>query len=288
MDSNDLVKRLEVSERFLPAVLSSLTPKVKYLILHLTKRSFVFIYLIISREGGNMRALSSIKKYIWFMLFLFIFITYSSPTFAQAPKKNKSNPIQQKKAEPTPAKAAEPATPVGGSEKIVGAFGIKFGENIKPYLEGHYSNKTWYVPDLTVPANTLTYKILKPPINVKDNFPDIQDAELLGISDENDLVLTLNFTGAWGSTSQICGKNSIGPVILEALREKYKIKKTISNNYGWQEEYGDDENNKVVFQCTGSSFSAKYTSHLMSDYIARLKGGQQTQKDEMKKSLKGF
>jgi len=235
-----------------------------------------------------MRALSSIKKYFWLILFLFILITYSSPTFAQATKKNKSNPIQKTKTQPTPAKAAVPATPVGGNEKIVGAFGIKFGENIKPYLEGHYSNRIWNVPDLTVPKNTLTYKILKPTINVKDYFPDIQDAELLGISDENDLVLTLRFTGAWGRTDQICGRDRIGQIILETLREKYKIKETISDNYDWREEYGDDKDNEVVFECRGGRFSVKYTSHLMSDYIARLKAGQQTQKDEIKKSLKGF
>jgi len=235
-----------------------------------------------------MNEFCSIIKNQWLIFVLLIFVAYPNPALAKEFKKKQPKQTTQ-------TTQSKPAQPLGGNEKITGAFRIKFGEDIKPYLEGHYSNEIINIPELTVSANSLKYKILKPPINVKEYFPGIQYADLLGFSDENDLVLILDFTGSWGSftgswgsTSQICGKNSLGPVILEALRDKYKIKRTIANNYGWREEYTDEDNNEVIFECKGGSFSVKYTSHLLSNYIERLKAAQQIQKEKTKKSLEGF
>lgn len=178
---------------------------------------------------------------------------------------------------------------IGGNETITGAFGIKLGEDMNPYIKGSYSNMSKGVPELKgidVPDKTFRYKELKSPINTKDIFYGAKSVELLGISDDKNRVIELYFTGYW-EFSQICRQDSIGPIIREVLREKYRIKTRQIYEDGF-EEYGDGEGNKIRMNCGGSIISVSYTSYLMSNYIEQIKVEQQKKKDDIKKSLKGF
>ena len=168
---------------------------------------------------------------------------------------------------------------IGGNETITGAFGIKFGEDIKPY-----TRKISQTFGITLMGDTfIRYKILNPPVNLKEMFPDIYNLELLGISDDNDRVILLRFGGLLGERS--CVDNNV-KAMIEFLREKYKIKTPLAKNGVLFEEYGDSKGNTIQMSCRAGSLDITYTSHLMSDYIARLKAEKQKQKDETTKSLK--
>jgi hypothetical protein len=167
-------------------------------------------------------------------------------------------------------------------ETISGAFGIKFGEDIKPYLEGHYSNDSLYMQDSSF---RFKYMRLNPPINLKEQFPNAHTVELSGISDDNNRVIVLKLRTLSQTLSRPCGQGVIVKPIMELLREKYKIIKAQENENGI-EEYGDGEGNKIKTNCSGNSVDVTYTSHLLLDYIAHLKVEQQKQIDEIKKSLK--
>jgi len=210
-----------------------------------------------------MRALSSIKKYFWLILFLFIFITYSSPTFAQVPVSTQSKQI-------------------GGADTIAGAFGIKFGENIKSYFEGegYYSNSSLYEQGFD-----LRYVVLKSPINLKEVFPNAHTIKLFGIADDNDRVIVIKIETLSRTLASKCGQHPTVKAIMELLGEKYKITKA-QEDWNGVEEYGDVNGNMIKTQCTGNMFNIKYTSHLLSDYIGRLKVKRQNFKEELKTSLK--
>jgi hypothetical protein len=227
--------------------------------------------MFLSNKGVNMRVLTvitkltawasmhSLTKYIWLTLVLFAFVAYPNPTLAADVSSTQSKPV-------------------GGKETISGAFGIKFGEDIKPYLEGHYSD---YEYDMQ--GYTLRYMLLKPPINVKEMLSDARSVEPSGISDDNNHVIGLRL-GVYTETSE-CGRSSSVKAMMEFLRGKYKITKP--QKYSQiDEEYGDGEGNKIRMSCSGNYFSVTYISHLQADYIARLNAEQKKKQDQFKESLK--
>ena len=236
-----------------------------------------------SNEGVNMRISHVITKitagiskyyftkYIYVVFCLLIAVAYPYQIFAA----NASN-IQTKQS--------------SRNETISGAFGIKFGEDIKPYLEGHYSNRSDGVPELkdfNVPQNTFRYKVLKLPINEKEIFYSASNTGLLGISDDNGRVVKLYFFASWGPSDPIWEQDGEGQRVIEFLREKYKITKPKQDGNRF-EEYGDVDGNNIRIWCSKHSFNLTYTSHLMLDYITRIKIEQQKKIDDTKKSLKGF
>jgi hypothetical protein len=169
---------------------------------------------------------------------------------------------------------------MGGNETITGAFGIKFGEDINPYLEGSEASRVKWIPEL---AAVLKYKNLNPPINLKKIFTDTHNFEFAGISDDNNRVIEMILNGHTKTSK--CEESSSVTAIRQILREKYKITKPQDKYLNWWEEYGDSEGNKIEMRCSSDSFNINFTSHLVSDYIARLKAKQQNQKDDIKKSL---
>ena len=203
----------------------------------------------------------SLTKYIWLAFLLLIAIAYPNSTVAQ----NASS---------------VPSKQTSGNETITGAFGIKFGEDIKPYIKG---NDSGYGRSLTE-NDFVNFKILEPPVNINE-IPNVR-AKLLGIADDNNRVITLWFKGNLKGIMMSCETNNSAVAMRHILREKYKITKPQEENRAWLEEYGDGEGNNIQLRCEGfDSFDITYTSHLMSDYIARLKANQQKKKDDIKKSL---
>ena len=210
-----------------------------------------------------------LKKYIWLMFLLLTAVAYINPTFAQAASNTQSNQNDKK-------------------EMITGAFGIKFGDDIQPYLEGHYSDSSMSVPGLeNLPAKTFKYLKLNPPINLQELFPDAS-IELLGIRDDNNRVIVLRLSG-FGRGGLACEQIASINGIRELLRQKYKITKPQPKYEprDWIEEYGDSEGNNIRLHCSGGigGFDVKFTSHLFSDYIARLKAEKQKQQDGIKGNL---
>ena len=170
---------------------------------------------------------------------------------------------------------------VGGSETISGTFGIKFGEDINPYLEGYYANEEKIIPQMgSIPSNAFRYKKLKPPINVEKMFPDTHNLELLGISDDNNRVIEILLKGNTKISS--CEENSSVTAIRRSLREKYKITKPQREYGDLFEEYGDGDGNRIWMHCSSDSFHVTYTSRLMSEYIARLRSAKDKMKEEVK------
>jgi hypothetical protein len=170
---------------------------------------------------------------------------------------------------------------MGGNETITGAFGIKFGEDITPYI-GRISQS--FGIKLTE-DDFIRYKILNPPVNMKEMFPDVS-TQLLGISDDKDRVIMLRLSVRLEMNS--CDTKTV-VAITEFLRGKYKIRTPLKNYGTLFEEYGDGEGNTIQMSCNlayGGSLDVTYRSHLMSDYIARLKAEKQKQKDEIMKSLR--
>ena len=231
----------------------------------------------LSNKGASMRispviaklttwaSIHCLAKYICLTFLLCTAVAYSNQTLAAD-----ASSTQSKK--------------IGGNETITGAFGIKFGEDIKSYLEGHYANQAKWIRELeAVPSDTFRYKILNPPVNIKEMFLDCHTIELLGISDDNNRVIVMLLNGSMKAES--CEKSSSATAIRKILREKYRITRPQDQYLNWWEEYGDSEGNKIEMHCSGGSFNVGFTSHLLSDYIARLKAEKQKQKDNIKKSL---
>lgn len=168
-----------------------------------------------------------------------------------------------------------------GNGTISGTLGIKFGEDINPYLEGHYAREDKITPDMgSIPDNAFRYKKLKPPIDVNKMFPDAQNLELLGISDDKNRVIEILLKGNTKISS--CEKNGSVTAIRKSLREKYKITKPQRESGDLFEEYGDSEGNKIWMHCSSDSFHVTYTSRLMSEYIARLRNVKEKQKEVVK------
>ena len=167
------------------------------------------------------------------------------------------------------------------NETISGTLGIKFGEDINPYLEGHYAREDKITPDMgSIPDNAFRYKKLNPPIDVKKMYPDTDNMELLGISDDKNRVIEILLKGNTKISS--CEKNGSVTAIRQSLREKYKITKPQRESGDLFEEYGDSEGNRIWMHCSSDSFHVTYTSHLMSEYIARLRSAKDKIKEEVK------
>ena len=203
-----------------------------------------------------------LAKYICFTFLLCTAVAYPNQTLAA----QDSGPQSKK---------------IGGNETISGTFGIKFGEDINPYLEGHYAREDKITPDMgSIPDNAFRYKKLKPPVNVQKMFPDIQNLELLGISDDKNRVIEILLKGNTKASS--CEKNSGVTAIRKSLREKYKITKPQRVSGDLFEEYGDSKGNRIWMHCSSDSFHVTYTSYLMSEYIARLRSAKDKIKEEGK------
>jgi hypothetical protein len=169
----------------------------------------------------------------------------------------------------------------GGNETIFGAFGIKFGEDITPYIREISSTH-----GMNLMGNFVKYITLNPPVNIKQMFPEeIYNIELLGIPDDNNRVILLRFTAHFGINS--CDTNN-AKAINEFLREKYKITKPQQGRVGLYEEYGDGEGNNIGMSCREGGLDVTYVSHLMKDYIVRLKAEKDKQKEDSIKSLRNI
>ena len=116
-------------------------------------------------------------------------------------------------------------------------------------------------------------------------FPDAHTIKLSGIADDNDRVIVIKIETLSRTLASNCGQHPTVKAIMEFLGEKYKITKP-QKDWNGMEEYGDVEGNTIKTNCTGNMFDIRYTSHLMSDYIARLKAKRQNFKEEVKTSLK--
>ncbi|MGP8153545.1 MAG: hypothetical protein ACLQBQ_05295 [Smithella sp.] len=191
---------------------------------------------------------------IWLIFILFITVSYPDRTIAAEV-------------------SCPPTKQSSGKETISGAFGIKFGEDIRNCLEGHNTRDR-----MTLEGFSFNYMILKPPANIKGMFPDAQSIKLSGIADDDNRIIVIQLDGIVKEPT--CDENDGVQEIKEVLREKYKIIKPQKNGI---EEYGDSEGSRILMECNGGSFfTIKYTSHLMSNYIARLKVNRQQYKDELK------
>ena len=212
-----------------------------------------------------MRPLPSMTKYLWLVLFSMIFLVYSNQAIAAA-KENVNNQSKQ----------------TSNKDIITGAFGIKFGENIRSYFEGegYYSNSSLYEQGFD-----LRYVVLKPSVNLKEMFPDAHTIQLSGIADDNDRVIVIKIETLSRTLASRCGQHPTVRAIMEHLGEKYKITKA-QEEWSGVAEYGDVEGNTIKTQCTGNMFDIRYTSHLLSEYIERLKVKRQNFKEELKTSLK--
>ena len=203
-----------------------------------------------------------LAKYICFTFLLCTAVAYPNQTLAA-----QDSGAQSKK--------------MGGNETISGTFGIKFGEDINPYLEGHYAKEDKIIPEMgAIPNDAFRYKKLNPPINVKRIFPDTQNLELLGISDDKNRVIEILLRGNTKISS--CEKNSSVTAIRQSLREKYKITKPQRVSGDLFEEYGDSKGNRIWMHCSSDSFHVTYTSYLMSEYIARLRSAKDKIKEDGK------
>ena len=94
-----------------------------------------------------------LNKYIWLTLFLFT-VAYIPPILAQ------DNPIKS----------------IQNDKKaiITVVFGIKLGEDMGPYIDGHYCDHM-YVPGLgSIAGDRFSYIKLKPPVDLKSAFPRLK------------------------------------------------------------------------------------------------------------------
>jgi len=201
-------------------------------------------------------------KHIWLIFILLTVFVYPNHTFAAdiSNKQSKQN---------------------SGNETISGAFGIKFGEDITPYIKEISLNHGINLMD-----NFVKYITLNPPVNIKQMFPEeIYNIELLGIPDDNNRVILLEFSAHFGINS--CDTNN-AKAINEFLREKYKTTKPQQGRVGLYEEYGDGEGNKIGLRCSEGSLRITYLSHLMKDYVERLKAEKDKQKEDSIKSLRNI
>lgn len=212
---------------------------------------------------------------------------------ARKDQEEKSHQLEQERATvqknrkiKTDSASTSPQDTTSKGNTIIGAFGIKFGEDMRPYMTGARSNYSMPVIGLENFAKDRFSLIpLKPPMNLTEIFPDTRSVSLAGLRDDEDrvIVLVLNGnTGSWGDCGQI---NSI-KAVREILREKYKITKPQGQYNNWEEEYGDSEGNSIKLHCSSGEYSIKYTSKLHAEYIEILEYRKQKQQDDIKKSLK--
>lgn len=201
----------------------------------------------------------SLKEYSWLLFLLFAFISYPNSALAE----NTSSILAQQTIE---------------KETITGAFGIKFGEDIRPYLEGNYSGNT-----IEIDGFNFRFLNIKPPMNLKKILPpSITSAQVEGISDDNNRVIVLSLD----VTAPLSSCNNNADILKELYRGKYK---TIYSK-GAREIYGDDEGNSVsIVSCNNvGSFTIQYESHLKREYIDRLKINQQKGDEKLKNIYKNI
>jgi hypothetical protein len=240
-------------------------------------------------KGENMRKLLLTKKitnwlpeyylakYIWLILILLTVFAYPNHIFAAdiSSKKTKQNKTLAAEVSNTQSKQN------GGNETIFGAFGIKFGEDITPYIK---DERAGYGRQLT-DDDFIYFKDLMIPVDIKEIFPNIR-AQLLGLSDENNRIILIWFHGNLEGIMASCNNSNSALATRQILREKYKITKPQPQQTTWVEDYEDGNGNKIELRCSESNnFDVTYTSHLMADYIERLKAKRQKEKDDIKKSL---
>lgn len=203
-------------------------------------------------------------KYICLIFLLFTAFTYPNQTLA------------------ADATSTQPKQ-IGGNETITGAFGIKFGEDIKPYLEGHYAT---YAESEEIEGHSYRYMLLNPPVNIRAQFTDKHAVELSGIPDDKNRIIVLKLsTRHRQGLSDKCGQSITVKAIMELLRGKYKTIKPQYEEDG-NEAYGDAEGNTIKTYCSGNSFNITYKSHLILEYTAYIKAERQKAKDKYKESLK--
>lgn len=195
--------------------------------------------------------------------------------------------VQQNRKLKTDSASTSPQDKTSKGNTITGAFGIKFGEDIRPYMTGSNSNYSMPVIGLEDFAkDRFSLLSLKPPMDLTEIFSDTRSLSLAGLRDDENrvIVLVLNGnTGRWGDCTEISSIKAA----REILREKYRITKPQHQYKNWEEEYGDDEGNSIKLYCQSGSYSIKYTSKLHSEYIEILEYRKQKQQDNIKKSLKG-
>ncbi|MCX5826615.1 MAG: hypothetical protein NTV58_01250 [Deltaproteobacteria bacterium] len=205
----------------------------------------------------------SLNKYVWLTLFLLTAVAYTPPVLAQ------DNPIKSIQSDK--------------KERITGAFGIKLGEDMGPYIEGHYAGYSMYVPGLeSVSGNLFTYINLKPPVDLKSMFPDSSQLKLMGIRDDKNRTIVLHLQGYANAE---CEQARSPNVIRELLRQKYKITKPVTAHRNTHEEYGDSEGNSIRMDCQSRTFTVTYKSHLFKEYVDRIFAELKKQQEDIKGNL---
>lgn len=184
----------------------------------------------------------------------------------------------------TTAGSARTSTPPGGGERITGAFGIRFGADLRPYLEGHYSSLTRIVggKEYLSLGRKLTYLVLRPPADMQQMFPNTR-VDYLGIADDAgkavELLLKVRIY-------PMCGQNTREvDAVLELLRTKYNITRPHKSGYVLSESYSDGEN-QIDLTCDRDELSVRYTSRLFNDYVAKLAADAEREKKDLKESLR--
>jgi hypothetical protein len=219
------------------------------------------IYSVI-KKLTNRVSMHLIAKHTCLIFMVFIFVAHPNQSFAKKP------PITQAKQ-------------INYKETIAEVFGIKLGDSIEPYLEGHYSGHEMLLEDFS-----FKYMRLKTSVNLREIFPNTYSIELSGIPDENNRIIKIELKGQLKFPASCENDNSI-KATWEFLRRKYTITKPLVPNGGDASEiFGDGEGNKIRMYCYRQDFEIEYTSHLMSAYIVHLKAERQKYKDELKKYLK--
>src|SRR5512136_2350085 len=93
------------------------------------KKRRKYANMAVITQVTTLASIHGLAKYICLAFLICTAATHSNQTFA---------------AECSNTQSIE----LGGSETISGTFGIKFGEDINPYLEGHYANEERILPEL--------------------------------------------------------------------------------------------------------------------------------------------
>jgi hypothetical protein len=168
-----------------------------------------------------------------------------------------------------------------GSEKIEGAFGIRFGEDIRPYLEGHYAELYREVPGFDFPSNNdFNYMLLKPPVDLQAAFGDAH-LRYMGLPNSDgdvvELMVEVNLI-------QVCQQSDTTLAVLEALRRKYRVVHRAKPNSEPHETYTDGTN-EIDVQCDISLLNIRYTSAAFSAYVADRHQARHDKQTQVKKSL---
>lgn len=166
--------------------------------------------------------------------------------------------------------------------KITGAFGISLGEDIRPYLEGHYTNMARDVKGpITFPAQKLTYLLLKAPVDMSASFPGSR-VEYNGLANERweviELVLRVQL-------ELPCDLTRTPAAVFDYMKEKYSLQAPRRNQSNNGQIYSDGAN-EAEASCSRNYLTIRYTSQAFEKYLTYLRAEAEREKEKTRESLK--